>query len=250
MTTAERKVEIFKYTIEFLKIYGQENFGESAEVNWCAIFEHCTKCDMLDFNQEVEQLVYNTKEEDFRDAVFTYLEKQALEGYPLWRLFKMSKWLYNACESQLLENERKKDIEYFYKTKCYHCRYFMGGVRVTYATIIEPLNIKEYPNFETFKKQHPNATIKDVRVTRGCAKREELAKEALKKAGYDSSWRSEHFLREYKHKYKRFRSDARGNWILIPNDLKCCPYFEENGVQPEQFIELFTEIPRFTDEEK
>lgn len=29
----ERKVEIFKYMIQFLEIYGNENFGQSAEID-------------------------------------------------------------------------------------------------------------------------------------------------------------------------------------------------------------------------
>ena len=58
-----RKVEIFKYMIQFLEIYGNENFGESAEIDWPRVWEYCSKCDMLDFNYEVEDLVYNTKDE-------------------------------------------------------------------------------------------------------------------------------------------------------------------------------------------
>ena len=97
----ERKVEIFKYMIQFLEIYGNENFGQSAEIDWLRVWEYCSACDILDFNYEIEDLVYNTKDEEFRDKVFAFVEKQAIEGYPLWRLFKMSKWLYDKCEADL-----------------------------------------------------------------------------------------------------------------------------------------------------
>ena len=111
-----RKIDIFKYMIQFLEIYGNENFGQSAEVNWAAVWDYYSHCDMLDFNTEVEDLVYNTSDEEFRDKVFEYIEHQVVDGYPLWRLFKMSKWLFDKCEEELIQNEHQKDIEYFNTT--------------------------------------------------------------------------------------------------------------------------------------
>ena len=169
----QRKVDIFKYMIQFLEIYGNENFGQSAEVNWSAVWDYCSKCDMLDFNYEVEELVYNTKDEEFRDKVFAFLDKQAVEGYPLWRLFTMSKWLFDKCEEELIRNEHEKDVEYFNKTKCYRCQYFNCKVHIIFSTMIEPIISGQFDSIDEFKKRYPNAAVKSISCDMGCKKRQE-----------------------------------------------------------------------------
>lgn len=252
-----RKVDIFKYMIQFLEIYGNENFGQSAEVDWAAVWNFCSKCDMLDFNPEVEELVYNTTEEEFRDKVFSFLDKQAVEGYPLWRLFTMSKWLYDKCEEELIQNERKKDREHFYKTKCYRCKYLQCKVHVLFSTAFEPIVSETFSSIDEFKERYRNVTeVKTLNCDMTCLKREELLNEAYQKelrkpcSCYSGAFGERRFREEYRFKYSKFdyrdesQEDSGKEWDLIPSVLKRCNYFEESDMTPEKFEKLYYQIPR------
>ena len=39
------------------------------------------------------EIVNVNSEEEFRDKMFSWIEKQVLDGYPIWRLFKLNNWL-------------------------------------------------------------------------------------------------------------------------------------------------------------
>lgn len=248
-----RKVEIFKYMIQFLEIYGNENFGQSAEVNWARVWDFCSHCDTLDFNYEVEDLVYNTNEEEFRDKVFEFVEKQAIEGYPIWRLFNMSKWLFDKCEEELKQNEHEKDVEYFNKTKCYRCQYFSHRLRLIFSTPFEPVCSGDFDTINDFRKRYPDAKVKSLSHIMNCRKREEFLDEAFKKACEKGNW-GRHFENEfkqnYKFKYSKFnytdesQDDYSRDWVLYPLALKRCNYFIESDMTPEKFEKLWHEIPR------
>lgn len=254
-----RKVEVFKHMVKFLEIYGNENFGQSAEVNWKQVWDYCSRCDMLDFNVEVEELVYHTPDEEFRDRVFEFIEKQILDGYPVWRLFTMSKWLYDKCEQELLDNERKKDIEYFEKTKCYRCKHFKNKLTIMYNTLFEPFNLKDFDTIKEFKDSVKPIEVKNVKYNMYCTKREELLNEAYKKKfegkEFISHFKESNFKENYRFKYNKFNVGEddewegfrRNNeWILNPSKLKRCPYFEESDMTAERFVELYGEIPRYS----
>lgn len=249
-----RKVEIFKYMIQFLEIYGNENFGQSAEIDWAHVWEYCSACDTLDFNYEVEDLVYNTKDEDFRDKVFAFVEKQAIEGYPLWRLFKMSKWLYDKCEADLMASEHAKDIEYFNNTKCYRCKNFKNSLHIVYSTLLEPLCMGDFESVEEFRQRYPNAQVKSYSHNMTCLEREKQLHEAYEKAcekdSFISHFEERNFKQSYKFKYKKFnysdesQDDYSRDWVLYPLALKRCNYFVESDMTPEKFEKLWNEIPR------
>lgn len=253
--TDERKVEIFKYMIQFLEIYGNENFGESAEIDWSKVWEYCSKCDMMDFNIEVEDLVYHTSDDEFRDKVFEFVEHQVLDGYPLWRLFKMSDWLSQKCEEELINIEHQKDIEYFNKTKCYRCKYFQCKLQIMYATAIEPCCVGDYDSIEQLRERKPNAVPRSITHKMTCNKRQELLSEAFHKKYGDnkhvSSFEKEDFDYNYNFKYKKFnyRDESQNNyskyWEIYPMKLKRCPYFEESDMTLEKFEKLWDRIPRY-----
>lgn len=251
----ERKVEIFKYMIQFLEIYGNENFGESTEIDWSRVWEYCSACDMLDFNYEVEDLVYNTKDEEFRDKVFAFVEKQAIEGYPLWRLFKMSKWLYDKCEADLEAAEHAKDVEYFNNTKCYRCKNFKNSLHIVYSTPLEPILMGNFDSVGDFRQQYPDARVKSYSHNMICLEREKQLHEAYEKACEKDSFLRHHFEEQefkqnYKFKYKKFnyrdesQDDSSKDWVLYPLALKRCNYFIESDMTPEKFEKLWNEIPR------
>lgn len=240
-------IELFKYFVQFLEIFGQENYGGSAEVNWPAVYEFCSSYDIFSFNQELEDIVYAEKEEEFRDKAFEYVEKQILDGYPVWRLFHMSKWLYDQFEKELADQENKKDIEYFNKTRCYRCKHYKETMEY-YTKNGYPMKIRpgEMPKDLMGHEVDPR-TINMIHW-RSCDVRDKQYKELEDK----SNSRFETF----KFEYKRFNSDEMGicgrdqrKWKLIPWELKRCPYFEDSGITFNEFIKLYFECCRLYKED-
>ena len=95
--------------IQFLEIYGNENFGESAQIDWPRVWEYCSECDILDFNYEVEDLVYNTKDEEFRDKVFAFVEASHSSLFNLSKnkLLKVIHFgVYLKCQNGFMINVR------------------------------------------------------------------------------------------------------------------------------------------------
>ena len=156
-----RAIEIFQHFISFLEIYGQENFGENVEINWPGVYSNCVEFGLFDENPDVEEIVNVNSEEEFRDKMFSWIEKQVLDGYPIWRLFKLNNWLYEQLEKELHENEYKKDVEYFNKYKCFTCKYFYDDIywldkesKLMYypdATVIHKWEKGSYKNKKLFK---------------------------------------------------------------------------------------------------
>lgn len=262
----ERKILIFKYMIQFLEIFGMENYGASAEVDWEAVFNNFTKCGIFDFNFGVEDLVVHNSDNEFRDNVFKFVENQVLDGYPVWRLFHMSEWLRDKCEQELLEREHCKDVEFFNKTKCLHCKYFEDELEIAFSHELSSFDIGYYKNIDEFKAKAKHMAeetmcgapkVKFIKHHLKCNKRIELLHEM------EEEFKSKHpnFSRfdleslPNKFKYKKFNLDDASqpnaytlrshSWILQPEVLKKCGYFEENSeMTPEKFEELYDHIPR------
>ena len=235
-----RSVKVFQYFIQFLEIYGQENYGESAEVSWPRVMEFCSSYGIFDFNSELEEVIYADTDEEFRDKAFSYIEKQILEGYPVWRLFDMSSWLYNQLEKELIERENAKDVEYFNKTRCYRCKHF--------ADIMEYFNSSGLP-----RRIYPGEEPKEVDIRAvtihhmmSCSKRNSLLEEM------ENASSSSRFLRSsnVKFSYNKFNCEDLGfmrdqrKWDLIPWELKKRPYFDDAKITPEEFKKTYFEIPR------
>ena len=263
----ERKILIFKYMVQFLEIFGMENYGESAEVNWEKTFNYCTSCGLFDFNPEVETLVIHNTDEEFRDNVFVFVEKQVLDGYPVWRLFKMSKWLEDKCEEQLKEEERLKDIKYYNSTRCYRCKYFKNTLEVGFSHKLSQFELHYFKNMQECKDEATRLAtktlagvpkIKTMKQRMTCNKRlemiEERKKEAKSKGSFShcSRWDDEF---ENGFKYKKFNLNdssqpdsiysMNSKWILNPMVLKRCTYFEEDeNMTFEKFEELYGEVLR------
>ena len=246
----QRIIQIFKFFVQFLEIYGQENYGQSAEVDWEKVWNFVNRCGILDNNEELEHLVHYSTDEEFRNNVFSYVEKQALEGYPLWRLFTMSKWLENKCEQELYEKKKKKDVEYFNTIKCYRCKYFHNQIHTIGHTLSEPIQGKRFDNVDELKQyvQQTQYVIQKHWQDMNCMKREDLIK-----CRHNNGIRRFH-NNNYHFRYKGFnvKNDSRTHeWIFNPMKLLDCPYFEENkNMTVKNFEKVYGEIPRYLDEKE
>ena len=132
--TTEKKMYIFKNFINFLEIYGQENLGCGYEVNWTRVHRMIVDNNIFDFNNELEEVIYNNNErydsEEFRDRCYKYIEEQILKGDPVWHLFKLSKHL-----TKVLQDEEDRQTMEMFKKKydkhlCYKCKYFKNNIIV------------------------------------------------------------------------------------------------------------------------
>ena len=232
-----RAIEVFKYMVQFLEVFGQENYGGSAEVSWPDVFIFCNKYHMLDFNESLEDVIYAESEEEFRDKCFSWMEMQILGGYPVWRLFKMSDWLSGQLEKEMLDNEQAKDKKYFKSVKCYHCKHFTDNMSIIDKNTGFSYHLDTLPD----NKKNELLSYNTIIHFMDCKERTrqiEIAK------GDNNSHRS----RDPKLSYKQFNFDqytARGSWKLNPSKLKRCPYYEDNGMTYEQFLEKYYEILRY-----
>ena len=239
-----RIIKIFQYFVQFLEIYGAENYGESAEVNWEKVWDFVNHCGILDDNEDLEHLVHYASDEEFRDSVFAYVEKQALEDCPLWRLFNMSKWLEEKCEQELHEVEYRKQVEYFNTVRCYKCKNFHNKISTIGHDLLNPVMSKSFKNVAELREYVVNTkyVIQRDWQEMDCLKRQKLL-EGRHNRRHRFSFNEKHF------KYKGFNAPegSRGHkWILNPMGLLDCPYFVENtNMTADKFIELYYEISRY-----
>lgn len=245
MNDRARSIKLFEYFIEFLKIFGQENYGESAEVDWYAVYNYCQSYHMLDFNAELEEIIYADNDEEFRDKCFEFMERNIIEGYPVWQLFKMSDWLTKQLNKELHDREEAKDKEYFYKlTKCYRCQYYSEHI-----SAIDKMTGYSYPaqdHNDDVMKQYLNGRY-NLLHTRICGKRKEIIHKAELKAMEEgrSTLRIEQFV---EFEYDKFNEErlSRTKWSVNPWTLRDCPYFCEDPIMDyEHFIRKYLELTRF-----
>ena len=234
-----RSIELFRYFVQFLEIFGQENYGESAEVYWPAVYNFCSQYKLPDFNTTVEEIVYQEKDEDFRDKCFKFMEDQILHGYPVWRLFKMSAWLQDKCEQELMEREIAKDKKYFEQTtRCYRCKFFEDRMSFIDKATGYPKNIGKDDVIDWDKGQLCHFI--------DCKKRNELLEE---KIGDKTRF---HYSRDSVIlKYRGFNlinpwGHKQNGWTMNPWHLRKCPYFEQDPEMTyEKFLHDYKEIIRY-----
>lgn len=82
-------ITVFKYFISFLEVWKQENYGQSAEINWQAVWGFVNSSSVLDFNDELTDLV-NSNPDEVEEKVHKWMEDRVLNDEPVYHLFKMS----------------------------------------------------------------------------------------------------------------------------------------------------------------
>ena len=225
----ERGIQIFHYFIDFLNIWGAENYGESAEVDWGKVYIDCHKFGMFDFNESLEKVVNAENEEEFRDLTFQWIENKVYEGLPIWRYFKVSKWLEDKLEEEELDKEKKEILSLYKNNKCFKCKYYrdnaMFFLKSSDMEKLSNLPIKNPNNLYSLKECYEYWTDQRILHDESCAKRKELLEEA-KKDSFDI------FRRDAKLEYEAFNVKSTGyrpeKWRLNPEKLNDCPYFEES----------------------
>ena len=249
---SEKRMYIFKNFINFLEIYGQENFGCGYEVNWTQVHRMIVEHNIFDFNDELDEVIYHKEErfdsEEFRDRCYKYIEDQILKGYPVWHVFKLSKHLTDILQKEedekLMESFRKK----FNTHMCYKCKHFKDKIKIRDQMKI--FTVEEY------LKKYPTVRPLDLPLEHNmtCEYREKRVEEIkdhereyklpwidregkinliLKKEGFSSKLLFEKDGYMYKHEF-----------ILKPLRNQCkCKFFEEvKDLTFEKYIERNFEI--------
>lgn len=221
----ERALIIFRHFIEFLKIYGQENFGESYDIRWSKVFKFTTSYHLLDFREDLENIIFEENDEIFRDKIYSWIENQILNGYPIWRFFKINNWLYEKLEQEFREKEIENEKKIFEKTKCFKCKFFEDKVSF--------INDKGYPT--PYVKETYNGTKLLHRLN--CLKRKEIIENSGKHHRH-------HFISNIDFEYDKFEEEKyRSGWRLKVDDHENCPYYTLNEDETyESFKEKYGEM--------
>ena len=164
----DKKIFLFKWFIKFLEIYGQETFGESASINWGMVHREIIGHDIWSMNMELDNLLYNSDEdldsEKFRDKVFSYIENQVIEGYPIFRLFNLPPKLNKFYEDEINKKIYEEDKKIFENHKCYRCKHFKDRLQVYVGNPDLVLEGTMTLELEYFKERYPQYDIKQQKL--------------------------------------------------------------------------------------
>ena len=240
-----KKMYIFKNFIGFLEIWGQENYGESFEVNWAKVHRIIIENNMFDFNDDLENIIYNYdvdyESEEFRDSCYKYIENQVLSGLPIWTLFNLSDHLQNIYLKEDEEKHRLEDIKLFNKYKCFKCKNFTDGQKVA-------ANFSFY-TIEDFKERFGEEKLKVSNITHGenCTVRMKLLEDHNVKFGrlHDTRDINKIFRKEECPNNFLYKTYNERDWKFIPLINRCkCKFYEEDESHNtyDKFIEKYYEL--------
>lgn len=217
----ERCIILFKYFIEFLEIWGQENYGENTEIDWPKALRECQKLGLFDFNQSLEEVIYTKTDDEFRDLAFKWIENKVLSGMAIWRFFKLSPWLLQKLEEENTANLIEFQKAKYKKHKCFRCKYYRDNASWFKDTI-------DGPKLTLVDDELP-PTEKPIVDRPECLKRKLLI--ALASGNGPK-------FREPKLEYTGFNTqiNSRETWRPDPEKLHRCPYFEEGGLTLEGYL--------------
>lgn len=241
-----KKMYIFKNFIGFLEIWGQENYGERFEVNWSSVHRIIIENNMFDFNDDLDNIVYNYnvdyESEEFRDSCYKYIEDQVLSGLPIWTLFNLSDHLRNIYLKEDEEKHRMEDIKLFNKYKCFKCKNFKDGQMVA-------ANFSFY-SIEDYKERYGLERLKVSNITHAenCAIRMKMLEDNKVKLGgrfFDTRNINKIFRKEECPKNFLYETYNERDWKFIPlsNRYKCKFYEEDESHNTyDKFIEKYYEL--------
>ena len=234
----DKQLFVFKNFIAFLEIWGMENYG-STDILWQPVYREVMCNTMLDFNDELEDTLYSGEydSETFRDAVFAFIENKVLDGYPIWRLFKLSPWLDEKLEEQLHTSEYKRKSKLFKETKCFHCKYYYDRP-VAFKETIDGTKTISYKDLSDDEKD----SVLLHHVHRECTKRTELQNALTEYKRSNSPGGIHRGNVPIEFSYKKFNTEgfrARDKWFFDLANLHDCPYFEESNMTYDEFIKEY-----------
>jgi len=260
-----KKIYLFKHFIKFLEIYGQEAFGENYPVKWGLV--HNIICDhsIWSMDEELDDIIYNSEEDldsdAFRDKVFSYIEKQVIDGYPIFRLFNLSPWLNKCFEDEIDRKIYDEDKKWFNKHLCYKCKHFKDNIDVYMGN--PSMNIRGTPFYplEDFKEYYPTLDIKKQRLrhNRLCDLHSQYLKQ-FEEYSKDKHYFSDEKLREFNKwvdknnlaKSTKYPPNENGSmfnplsheYYLIPLSArtKCSCYEPIEDYDFDKFLEKYIEL--------
>ena len=218
-------ITVFKYFISFLEVWKEENYGPSAEINWQAVWSFVNASGVLDFNEELQDLVYSTPEQ-CEEKVHQWIMNRIFNNEPIFLLFNMSDWLLKKLEQEHNENIKQAERKRFTECKCYHCKYWKDNASILYEDLwgLEQKFVQDCTEEELLTHQ--------IHHLPECQKRKEL-KDKL------SGGRC---FGDIEFSYKPFNGDRCHNFRPQPMELKDCPFFEENGISYDEYISKYREL--------
>lgn len=229
---------LFKAFLSFLEVYGQENFGENVEIDWCKVWSFVNASHVLDFNPWLTELIMTEpNSEEFEQGVHKFLEDRILNDEPVYELFNLNNWLYDKLHEEHLAILDNKEIERFNNSKCYRCKHFHDNTFV-YVEMFGQLNQYNYndPQFKQYAVNYP------IHHHATCRKRTEIVEQAraeLKKEFYHVSDMDCNECIDYEKFHFRSRND---HWNCVPQEHDNCPYFKETNITYQEYIDIFGEL--------
>lgn len=221
-------ITVFKYFISFLEVWKEENYGNSAEINWQAVWSFVNTSGVLDFNEELQDLVIYSSPDQCEEKVHQWIMNRIFNDEPVYLLFNMSDWLFQKLEQEHNSNIGKAERKRFEECKCYHCKYWKDNTSILYEGLwgLEQKSVKDCTEEELLTHQ--------IHHLQSCKKREEL-KEAMTdgKLKYNGT---------VEFSYKPFNGDRCHNFRPQPMELKDCPFHEENGISYDEYISEYKEL--------
>ena len=139
------------------------------------------------------------------------MEDRVLNNEPVHYLFTMSDWLYDKLEKEYQNNVERGERKRFCDNKCYHCKYWSDYPAIW---VQEYGMLKEYHLGEGDEKLWLTHSIMHKHLSR-----------------FDIDF-----------SYKPFNGDRLGKFYPNPLELNDCPYFEENGMTYDEYIEKYREL--------
>ena len=221
-------ITVFKYFISFLEVWKEENYGSSAEINWQAVWSFVNTSGVLDFNEELQDLVIYSTPEQCEEKVHQWIMNRIFNDEPVYLLFNMSDWLLKKLEQEHNSNIEKAERKRFEECKCYHCKYWKDNPFI-FVDSWQGLEQKFLPDCS-----EQELLTNQIHHQTSCKKREEL-KEAMTdgKLKYNGT---------VEFSYKPFNGDRCHNFRPQPMELKDCPFFEENGISYDEYISEYKEL--------
>lgn len=223
-------ITVFKYFISFLEVWKEENYGQSAEINWQAVWEFVNASHLLDFNDELTDLV-NSSPEELEENVHKWIENRILNDEPIYLLFNMSDWLFKKLEEEHNNNIERAERKRFADRKCYKCKYWNDYVSLWIHKLgtLHTYHVGECE--DELWKQYPIHHLSE------CKKQQELV-DNIKKAE-----KHYFFFEDIELSYKPFNDISRsGHFYPNPENLTDCPYFEDTGITYEEYIKKYKEL--------
>lgn len=109
----------FKAMIDIAELWGNQEIG-TCEVN---ILELSKYCNSVNFNFDIWEVSGRT-EEEIKNNMYEFITNLILEGFPIWRMLKLSNFTKNMIEKTFENDMNKKYEELCKKYKCYTCVYY------------------------------------------------------------------------------------------------------------------------------